>query len=161
MSTLESPPSTRRSTHNRLTELQKRAAIAWVAQGQQKGAIAEKLGCHVNTISRLCAGVAGLPNRRISGSLESFREVIDVKSFSAIEASVDDREDVHRAAITGLSWLKGVGVLQGDNQVNVTVQAMIADIPPDWRDDMILTPDPQPQDVVKDCTNNEQDEPSR
>ena len=141
--------------HHRLTERQKREAIAWVAQGETKASVAKRLNCHVNTVSRLCTGVEGLPNKRISASLESYREKLDVKSYDAVEASLDDREDVHKAAVTGLTWLKGVGVLQGDNQVNVTVQALIAAVPADWQEEMILTPAPGTPPYIEDgCTKD-------
>jgi hypothetical protein len=135
-SVLTPPPDTQR----RLTETEKRSIVAAVAQGETKQSVAKRFGCHPNTVSNLCKDVAGLPTKGISSQLEAWRSKNDEGSYEAIHASVSDREDVHRAANTGLQWLKGVGVLQGDSQVNITVQAMIAAVPPEWREELIPTP---------------------
>lgn len=126
-------------TQRRLTETQKRAMIAAVAQGETKLSVAQRFNCHPNTVSNLCKDVAGLPVRSAKG-LEAWRNQNDEASFEAVHASVSDRNDVHKAAGTGLAWLKGVGVLAGDNQINVTVATMVSAIPEDWRDRYVETP---------------------
>ena len=61
---------------------------------------------------------------------------LPAKSVDAIERSVIDGEDVHRAATTAIAHLKGIGVLAGDTQaasVNVFI-ASAGSLPVDLAD---------------------------
>ena len=57
----------------------------------------------------------------------------------AVERSVNDTDDVHRAANTATTVLKGLGHLQNDG-VNVQVNTFLASLPDDMRARLISTP---------------------
>jgi transposase-like protein len=128
-----------RKTRPRLDEATRRAIIARVVETESISGTAKEFGLHTNTVSRLWATVKKVRNAGLE-SLEDWRAKLDGKSYKAVERSLDDPVEPHKAATTGLTWLKGSGVLQGDNQVNVTIQQMIGSIPEEWRAEMITTP---------------------
>ncbi len=147
MSTSElTPPAT---AHKRITDKQKREIIAAVAQGEPKTAVAQRLNIHRNTVNAICRDVQGLPKQGVK-HLEEWRSTLDSGSFEAIEASVKDRTDPHRAATTGLNWLKGSGVLAPDNLGTGNVATVVSSIPEEWRSRYVSTPheDQTPLDVV-------------
>lgn len=125
-------PKKHRST---LDEPTRRAIVARIAQGESITNTAKHFGIHMNTASRIWNSVKRVNNAGLE-SLEQWRLKLDQGSFKAIESSVTDTQDVHKAASTGLSWLKGVGVLAGDQGTQVNVfMGSIANMPADLAGD--------------------------
>jgi hypothetical protein len=52
------------------------------------------------------------------------------KSHVAIDRSLDDTQEPHKAASTGLAYLRGVGEHGGERTAEVNVQVLIANVPP-------------------------------
>lgn len=136
-------PQSRPSNTKRLTPAQRTAIVAQVASGQTNIAVAQQFGVHVNSVSRLVSAVRQQVKdtvldreSRQAPQVKALAQVISDDAKLAIHASVQDRDDVHKAAGTGLSWLKGTGELAGDNQVNVFIGAL-REMPADVRDEYL------------------------
>ncbi len=144
--TLPTPCDPTKFTTSKLDEPTRRAIVAMVAQGATITNTAKYFNLHTNTVSRIWNSVKKLRNASVSTSMEDWRAKLDTGSFTAIERSVGDTQDVHKAASTGLSWLKGVGVLAADS--TTTVQVMlnsVSSLPADLAQDYIeidATPSP-------------------
>ena len=127
-----------------LTSQQRAAIIAEAATGKTQAEIAERFGVHVNSVSRIVCDVRrNVPDTALDRSSAKTRELVARISDDAklaIHASVQDREDVHKAAGTGLSWLKGTGELAGDGGVSVFV-THVSQLPADMRAEYVSTDD--------------------
>ena len=116
----------------RLTEPQKRAIVAAVAL-KPINQVAADFGVHRNTVANLCKAVRNVPNSPLSTAWRAKFAQLPELAVDAIEASLKDREDVHRAAGTAQTHLKGVGIYASDAPVtNVFVQ-QLSSLPPDWQ----------------------------
>lgn len=62
--------------------------------------------------------------------LSQLKEKMLHKSHVAIDRSLDDTQEPHKAASTGLAYLRGVGEHGGERKAEVNVQVLIANVPP-------------------------------
>ena len=123
-----------------ITHHQRSAIVAEAATGTPHTLIAQRFGVHPNSVSRIVSQVRTASQTAHSAALDrpsvqtkAIAQQISDDARQAIHASVLDRDDVHKAAGTGLSWLKGTGELNGDGAtVNVFVGA-IRELPADLR----------------------------
>lgn len=125
----------KRSSQRRLSEPEKRSIIAAVAQGVTQQQVAKDFNCHPNTVNTLVKSVKEVENSPLStGWRSKLTETLPQLSVDAIEKSLKDDQDVHKAASTALSHLKGIGVLaqDGGSNVNVFIQ-QVANLPADWQ----------------------------
>ncbi len=142
-----SVPSARLKHGKRLSEPQKRAIVAAVASGEPNALVAQQFGIHRNTVSELVRSV----QRNVKDSVLSasrwrnkLTEEIPSASVDAIHASVLDREDVHKAATTGIAILKGIGVLASENSSTVNIfMNDVARLPADWKKEYFNVDDAQ------------------
>ena len=128
----------RPSNTKRLTPAQRTAIVAAVAQGQTIGQVAQQFGVHRNSVSILVNAVRKqVPNSVIALQRETVQTVVQHISNGArdaIQRSVNDLQDVHKAATTGLSWLKGTGELAGDGGSTLNVFfSQVNNLPADWQ----------------------------
>src|SRR2546426_7163176 len=68
------------------------------------------------------------------------RENLRRRAYPAVQAGLEDDSDAYKRANVGIQVLKGTGDLTPDTAVQVSIQTMLAAVPPDWRDRYILTP---------------------
>ena len=97
--------------------------------------VAKDFNCHPNTVNTLVKSVKEVENSPLStGWRAKLTETLPQLSVDAIEKSLKDTEDVHKAASTALSHLKGIGALaqEGSANVNVFIQ-QVAGLPSDWQ----------------------------
>jgi transposase-like protein len=133
------PQQPTRKTRPRLDEATRRAIIARVVETDSISGTAKEFGLHTNTVSRLWASVKKVRNTGHEGWREKLANELPSQAVDAIELSVKDRIDIHKAAATGMGLLKGLGHLQGEG-VSVNIQQVIGSIPEEWRSEMITTP---------------------
>ena len=113
----------------------KHAIVAAVAQGETKTAVAKRFGTTIRTVFSLCAAVRQLPNNPLDGTWRARFRALPELCVGAIEASVTDREDVHRAAGTAQAHLKGVGIYASDAPVTNVFVSQLQNLPLDWQVD--------------------------
>lgn len=136
--TLQPPdndPKPRRSSQRRLSEAEKQSIVAYVAQGHTQQQAAKQFNCHPNTVGTLLKPIKEVPNSPLNtGWRSKLVETLPQLSVDAIERSIKDDQDVHKAATTALSHLKGIGALaqEGATNVNVFIQ-QVANLPQDWQ----------------------------
>ncbi len=149
---------TRRNTQRRLSEVEKREIIAAIASGHTQITVATRFGCHINTVNALVQSVRrGVKDSVLSGSSwrSKLTEDIPRDSVDAIHASVLDREDVHKAATTGIAILKGIGVLASENSSTVNIfMNDVSRLPQDWQKNYFNVDDAQPVEAT-DVTGKE------
>lgn len=135
MSTNE-PQATPSNKGVRITPASRAAIAAQVIAGATQTSVASQFGVHPNTVYNIVKDVR--ENGADPAQLDwrkRLSETLPTKAVSAIERSIDDTEDVHKAANTGVQVLKGLGHLAGDQgatNVTVIVQA-IQSLPADIR----------------------------
>ncbi len=136
MSTLDSNAQLKHG--KRLTEAQKRAIVASVAVKGSMQLVAQEFGVHRNTVAQLVNSVRqNVKVSELSGWRDKLTNELPAQSVDAIQRSINDLGDPHKAASTALSHLKGIGALQGDQAiVNVMVNA-ISSLPPDLAGDYL------------------------
>ena len=137
MSTTPSPATPHNKGGPRLTEGQRRLIVAAVLAGERQSVVAKRFGVHHNTVYTLCKSVKGCG---IPGEPSDWRQKLTselpAKSVKAIELSLNDTVDVHKAASTALAHLKGIGALNSDSGANVSIfVANVGTLPPDWQTD--------------------------
>ena len=69
---------------------------------------------------------------RLSGGrpdLAELKQSLLVDSHVAIDRSVKDEAEVHKAASTGLAYLKGIGEHGGEALPDVNVNVLVANVP--------------------------------
>ena len=131
-------PSAPRKAKPRITHNTRAAIAAASALGLTQPQIAQQVGVHRNTVQRIQnqvrdgitsgAELATDWRRKLSDTLPS-------KAVDALEASIEDRVNVHAAAGTGAKLLQGLGILGGETSsqtINVFV-ANQASLPDDIR----------------------------
>jgi len=130
-------PDARLKHGKRLTEPQKRAIVAAVAVKGSMQLVAHEFGVHRNTVAQLCKDVRAVPNSGLSYDWrKKLTDELPNQSVAAIEKSITDVEDVHKAASTAIAHLKGIGALQGDAGATVNVfMGSIANLPTDLASD--------------------------
>jgi hypothetical protein len=122
----------------------KQAAFALRLRGLTNSQIGTKLNLHPVTVSRIFTAIKKLESAGVvpkeetkppsdTETLRDWRQRLTVKSVKALDRGLDDPSDNYKAGGLGRDVLKGLGELQGDG-VNVHVQALIASVPPEWRD---------------------------
>lgn len=133
----------------RLTEEQKRAIVAAVAVNGSIQQVAQQFGVNRNTVAKLVKGVRENVKESAfsSGWRQKLTEELPAKSVRALELSITDTEDVHKAAATGIAHLKGIGVLQneGATSINVLIN-QVNGLPADWQERYVSL-DSQPIDT--------------
>lgn len=146
-SVLTEPPvkQAERSSQRRLSDAERHAIIAMWSKDGSITRVANHFNVHRNTVSDLVKLVRSVQSPANAGGsgLSEWKQKLDTGSFQAIERSVNDSQDVHKAASTGLGWLKGSGVLQPDGaSVNVFVEQIMG-LPEDMRSALFeVTPTP-------------------
>lgn len=147
----------------KLSPRQRQQAVAQVLAGATQASVAQAYDVHPNSINRLVKSVMdGAADPAKLDWRKRLSETLPTKAVDAIERSVDDIEDVHKAASTGLSVLKGLGHLAGEgNATNVNVLvATINSLPADIREcylsnDVIdITPDAETTTSSGEVLNN-------
>lgn len=149
MSTVERPKHAQSRQGSPLPESTRRAIVAAVAANGSIINTAKEFGVHRNTVASLVKSV-----RHVAGSPldKSWRaklyEQMPAASVAALERSINDTVDIHKAAATGVAHLKGIGVLNADTQqlgsVNVfltQINALPADLKAAYLDDDVLSTD--------------------
>lgn len=127
-----------------LTEPQRRAVIAAVAQGNSQASVARDFGVHPNTVYALVKSVReaniGGENNPLALQAKDKRGAITLESYEAVKRSVSDTKQVHPAANTALAWLKGMGELAGEGSttINVTLN-LIRSLPADVQQEYLVT----------------------
>jgi len=129
--------ATQTSTYKRITPAQRSAIVAEYASGKTIGQVAQQFGVHRNSVSVMVNNVRKQANSPALAThavqTKALAQLISDEAKLAVQRSVQDLVDVHKAAGTGLSWLKGTGELNGDGTtVNVFVGA-IRELPADLR----------------------------
>lgn len=127
--------TTRKKSGPKLTEGQRRAIVAEVALGHSQIAVAQQFGVSPNTVGTLVKSVRQSQSSALSTSWRSkLTDALPTHSVDAIERSVLDTGDVHKAATTAIAHLKGIGVLAADQSstVNVFVNQVV-NLPQDWQ----------------------------
>lgn len=118
-----------------LTDAQRQAIVAEVAAGNTQAAVAQRFKVHVNTVNTIIRAV------RKSAKEGTFRgqswknklyETMVPNSVNAIERSINDLDDIHKAAGTAMAHLKAVGVVRDESSVTVNIFANTQDLPRDW-----------------------------
>lgn len=122
-----------RSSQRRLTDAERHAIVAMWSKDGSITRVANHFNVHRNTVSDLVKQVRSVQN---SGSPSDWRkkltDELPNQSVAAIERSIQDTEDVHKAASTAIAHLKGIGALQGDSGATVNVfVGSIANMPAD------------------------------
>lgn len=134
----EASTLTRRKSGPKLSEGQRRAIVAEVATGRRQKDVAQQFGVHPHTVQSLVQSVREIPNNPLnSGWRQELYEKIVPESVSAIRRSVNDTNDIHKAAGTAMAHLKAVGVVKEDSAVQVNIFTNVQDLPADWRDKFI------------------------
>ncbi len=129
-----------------VTEQQKIEMIAAYAAGMPIGAIAKQYGFHRNTIRPIVhAGTAGI--QKSQDWRERFNKLPDL-CVDAIERSVRDTGDIHKAATTAQTHFKGIGVYGADNQVAINVSNWLNSRPPGCDEIEAMTAREQPECTV-------------
>jgi len=131
----ESKPE-RKKGGPKLTEAERRAIVAEVATGKRQVAVAKQFNVSPNTVWSLVKSVRSTVNGSALTAdwRRKLTETLPAKSVDAIERSIGDVDDPHKAASTAIAHLKGIGVLASENQTNVNVFVnQIANLPADWQ----------------------------
>ena len=138
MSTVVEPTKSSPESGPRLTEGQRHLIVNAVLNGERQTAVAKRFNVHPNTVNRLLKSVRNTPQSGLSSAWrEKLTNELPAKSVNAIELSILDTVDVHKAASTAIAHLKGIGALQGDQAtINVMVNA-ISSLPPDLAGDYL------------------------
>jgi transposase-like protein len=101
----------------KLTEEKKQEMIVAYASGMAINAIAKHYGVHRNSVRPIIQ--AAKRGMQVSQDWrEKFNKLPEL-CVDAIERSVTDRNDVHKAASTAQTHFKGVGVYGADNSVSI------------------------------------------
>lgn len=114
--------------HARISEPHKRAILAAVVSGSTQVDAAKQFGVHPNTVSAIVKSVRAVQNASVGDWRRKLVDELPAKSVAAIERSVSDQEDVHRAANTALAHLKGIGVLAPDAGSGASVQVFVGQV---------------------------------
>lgn len=125
-----SDPHTERSKFGpKLSEVQRLNAAAAVLAGHSKALVAKEFGVTQQAIHNLSKSLL------IPGEIDirSRLTALNATAATAIERSMLDTEDVHKAANTGVQHLKGMGVYAADAQVSVAIVNQVAALPEDWQ----------------------------
>ena len=120
----------------KLTPKQRQQAVAQVLAGASQVSVAQAYDVHPNSINRLVKSVMhDAPDPASLDWRKQLAESLPSKSVVAIDRSLDDTEDIHKAANTGLQVLKGLGHLAADSVTNnvTVVMSQINALPPDIR----------------------------
>ncbi len=148
--------SVTRKPSKRLSEAQKYAIVAAVTTGETQQSVAKRFKVNPNTVCTLVKSVKQISQGPLSPTWRTrLAEQIPADSVDAIHASVLDREDVHKAASTGIAILKGIGVLASENSSTVNIfMNDVARLPADWQKEYFNVDDAQPVDAT-DVTDKE------
>ena len=150
---LNATPST--TKRGPLLDSVKAAITTNVLSGASKTATAQQFGVSRQTVHAVVnrLRIEAEEAAKSAGSVLDWRkrlsETLPGKAVDAIERSVGDTEDVHKAANTGVQVLKGLGHLAGEGNVTnvaVIVQAINA-LPPDIREHYLSNDDTTIVDV--------------
>lgn len=140
-----SHPENRPGSQRRLSEPEKQSIIAQVALGKSQTQAALDFGVHRNTVWALCQPVKDLPGSPLDKTWRTrMTDELPALAVNAMQASMEDREDVHRAASTGIALLKGIGALASDNATTLTVSVFagsVANLPADWQERYVTSVD--------------------
>lgn len=134
--------------YRRITPTMRQAMVQDHLTGMSQASIASKHRVNRNTVSRaiLEAKANGRPGIRATLDTSwraKLANELPRKAVESIGLSLDDKLDVHRSAGTGLSLLKGLGILAGEG--NSTVQILLQanqELPEDLRLGLIVTGSP-------------------
>lgn len=149
----QTPP---RLSGPKLTPQQRAAIAAQALGGASKTSIAQAFDVHRNTVHDIVRSVQ--QNGADPAQLDWRKRLTDTlpsKSVDAIERSVGDLQDVHKAANTGLQVLKGLGHLANDApSMNVAVVIQqINSLPADLREHYLCSD----LDVVSNADTSDKD----
>ncbi len=123
----------------RLTPGQRHLIVSAVLAGERQVDVAKRFGVHYNTVSLLCKSVRNTPNSPLNGDWrQRLTGELPTLSVQAIERSVTDVNDVHKAASTAIAHLKGIGALQGEGNSTITVMLnSVSSLPADLAQDYL------------------------
>jgi hypothetical protein len=106
------------------------------AQGIRTKDIARQYGMSRATVFRIIEKLRKTnpeAGNRLSGGrpdLSELKQTLLVDSHTAIDRSVQDEDEVHKAAGTGLSYLRGIGEhSSGERPSDVSVNVLVANVP--------------------------------
>lgn len=140
---------------SKLTEADKLAIVASRAAGVAVNEIAKRHRVSRQTIhSVLSVLKKGRPEAQEEFDAIVYRNRLRRKSYTAVEAGLDDQTDSYRRGTLGISFLKGVGDLRPD-QTHVNVNALINACPVEWRDRYFVTASNDANDDDVDTNRNE------
>ena len=141
-------PRVARPAH--ISQQTKATIAAASALGLTQVQIAQQVGVHPNSVKRVQADIriglsdaAGLAKAPVGDWRRKLTEQLPKHATDAIEKSLKDDNDVHKAAGTGLALLKGLRVLDSDsvtNNVTVYIES-IRSMPADMRELLMCTGD--------------------
>ncbi len=154
-SVVDLPPRTSKPSR-RLSEPQKYAIVSAVSLGETQQSVAKRFKVNPNTVCSLVKSVKQIAQSPLSPSWRArLADEIPRDSVDAIHASVLDREDVHKAATTGIAILKGIGVLASENSSTVNIfMNDVSRLPQDWQKNYFNVDDAQPVEAT-DVTGKE------
>lgn len=128
------PPPQRRKSGPKLVEAQRRAIVAEVLNGRTQAEVAKAFNVNINTVATLVKSVKNVPESSLSPAWRERFEKLPELCVDAIERSVKDTKDLHSAARTAQTHMKGVGIYQPDNAVtNNVFLTQISSLPADWQ----------------------------
>lgn len=125
-----------RSHGKRLTEGQRRAIVAAVASGIPRRKVADQFDVNYNTVKIICKSVKAVTGSEFNRNWrQRLTDELPSQSLDTMALAINDRVDIHKAAQSAATLLKGVGVFAPDvqSQVNVLVSG-VASLPRDWQE---------------------------
>lgn len=132
MSDPHASPLSRNSYH--LTSDERAAIGARLLAGYTKTKIAKELNLARSTVLKVAKRLQVDKSNGAELDIRARLQNLNSVAADAIQASMQDREDVHKAAVTSIQHLKGMGVYASDNNVSANVIVQVAALPEDWRD---------------------------
>jgi len=122
----------------KLTREQRREIAALVLTGARNPEVAEKYGVSHEYVSRLRSKMRAVAPASFDYRAE--RERLRVKAYGAVQTGLDDNTDSYKKAGIGIQVLKGTGDLTPDTTMQISIQTMLAAVPPEWRERYTMTP---------------------
>lgn len=129
----------------RYTEAQKRAMVGAVMAGESIISVSKRFGMNRTLLGQLVRSVKAVPGSALNADWrKKLNADLPSQSVDAIERSVTDLNDVHKAAATAVAHLKGIGVFASEatTQVSVLVSG-VQNLPADWREAYFTASEPE------------------
>lgn len=127
----------------RLTEYERRVIVQRLLAGESPTTLSQQFPVSRQYLSALKSRLRHRDRRKDAPAEFDFlsaKDEIRRKAYPAVSDALDDPSDIYKRGRLGLETLRGTGDLYAENQVNVSVKALIAQVPDDWVQEFTLTP---------------------